>query len=77
MVSSVSFCPNLTLNPWTLLFPFLMQLFKTVNHDVIHDFCKYFAFILPSVLLAKDTRNLFLRYNSCSSLQWYYSIVVI
>jgi len=47
MVSSVSFCPNLTLNPWTLLFPFLMQLFKTVNHDVIHDCCKYFAFILP------------------------------
>jgi len=37
---------------------FLIKLFRTVNHDVIHDCCMYLEFTLPSDYLVKNTRNL-------------------
>jgi len=43
-----------------------MKLFETVNGDVTHDCCKYFAFILPSDLLVKRHDKSILRYNSSS-----------
>ena len=55
---------------------FLMKLFRTVNHDVIRDCCKFFGFTLPSDHLARRHERFILRYRNCRGLHWYFRIAM-
>jgi len=49
---------------------FLMNLFKTVNNDVIQDCCNFLKFSLPSDLLAVRYATFSNRYRRCKNLHW-------
>ena len=57
---------------------FLLKLFRTVNHDVIRDCCKYLEFSLSieSDHLAKKCDKFVMRYRNCSDLHRYFGIVI-
>jgi len=42
---------------------FLMKLFRTVNHDVIHDYYNFLEFILPSDQLTIRLEKLIVRFT--------------
>jgi len=64
-------CPLNMSDRKSLDFPvirFLMKLFKTVNMDIITNCRSYFAFALPSELLAVRTDKFVARYCNCDNL---------
>jgi len=53
---------------------FLMKLFRTVNHGVIGDCCKFLQFTLPSDQLAVRYEKKYHVVQTCSKLYWYFGI---